>query len=249
MTEAFKNRERAKQIYQGAWGRTFATIFFAIFAIALLAEALARKFLNFEVNGNWFFYLIPAIIGANFYAAKQVEKAGISLARVEKEAIARQNVSDAPPNEYDSRASRRFGVFSLIFFGILMLIPLGLRIAGSPIQPPNFELLTGAVFGFFFLLIAIQIAQPVWLRFDKNGVFCLHHGVWPQKVAWKSVANVEIQTVFNYLGDEQLRQLTFKNAQGKVKAQIEMAAADAQLLDRILADLRARLNANQEKVA
>ena len=243
MTEAFKRRERAKQIYQGAWWRAFLVLCLVLIPISAIAHRFLPQTL---VSASIGIFGFSVVLGASFYAQKQVEKAGISRARVEKEAFAIEKISDAPSTEYRSRQSRSDGISTLIVCGLVLLGALWFRHIGQPIKPLGLEIVGYLVLGAMMFSAIAFLFNPVRLRFDQNGV-CVHKfGFWPQKFNWNSLAGVEFQIVFNYLGEEAARQLVFKNAAGKVKTQFSFAELGLKQPETILADLRARLGAQIE---
>ena len=73
------------------------------------------------------------------------------------------------------------------------------------------------VIGFLVFLLAalaatIFIRSPR-LRLDDDGITVFD--IWRKRVLWKNVAQCEIQTIFNYLGQGPTRIFVFKAATGK----------------------------------
>ena len=72
-------------------------------------------------------------------------------------------------------------------------------------------------FSFFWAgLVAMLFVRSPQVRTDNEGITAFPHPFWRRRARWKNVAQCEIRTIFNYLGQGPMRFFIFRSATGRV---------------------------------
>lgn len=247
MTElSWQDKQRAATIYSNTMWFFIVVLSFLWFAVSIVAGMVARKYFGIQSVTGYFggAYMLCFAV-AQKLAVSRVEKAGPSLARTETHWLPCQNIAPASPTQYEIPTTRGIYIFGFIFLAIVLSVAAGFRLSGNPLSSLIYEIPFYLVGGFFLFWIVLLLRFRVLLRFDSSGIFCLHKGVFPRTLIWESLAGVEVQSIFNYEGREIFRRLELKNDEGKMKTIVYLSEWPLPERDQILADLRARLGADE----